>query len=58
MAHTTSPLVASLEQLEDSRIDRARRQQQGNILILSVLAIIRGARKFVAMENLGESNER
>ena len=52
---TASPLVSCLQQLEDPRIERAKRHELLDLLLLCVLATICGADSMVAIEEFGES---
>ena len=52
-----SPLVTCLEQVEDPRIERAKRHELLDILVVSVLATICGADNRVAMADLGQANQ-
>ena len=52
-----SSLVEMLDTQEDPRVDRTKRHPLTDILVLSVLAVICGADRFVAIALLGQLNE-
>lgn len=52
-----SSLVETLDSLEDPRVDRTRLHPLTDILVLSVLAVICGADRFVAIALFGQLNE-
>ncbi len=52
-----SSLVAGLEQVEDPRIERAKRHEWLDIWVLSVQTPIGGADNRGAIEDLGQANQ-
>lgn len=52
-----SSLVETLDSLEDPRVDRTRLHNLTDILVRSVLAVICGADRFVAIALFGQLNE-
>ena len=55
---TASPLVSCLQQLEDPRIERAKRHELLDLLVLCVLATICGADSMVAIEEFGKAQQK
>lgn len=54
---TAAPLLETLEQLDDPRVDRTKLHPLTDILVISVLAVLCGADNFVAIALLGQLNE-